>query len=366
MMPILRPTVAEIDLTKLTRNLQKIRGQVGDQTQLLAILKANAYGHGAVALGRFIEEKNLAHWFGVASVEEGIALREAGLQTPILVLGSIYPFEAFEYAIRYNLAVTVASLQAAQAVCEIAGKLGKKAICHVKQDTGMGRIGTRRGNVVAVIEYLHKNPHAVLDGLYSHLSSVDSDPAYTEQQIGYFRDTLTNLQLKNIDVPHIHLAASAALVARPDAHFTLVRPGHSIYGLEKGYEPILSLKTRVVYVKDIPSGFSVSYNRSFVATHPVKVATLPLGYGDGYMRALSNKADVLIRGKRCRVLGNITMDMLMVDISGVPDVVVGDEVVVVGRQGDEEITLAELADLAGTIDYELCTQLNARVPRIYK
>lgn len=366
MMPILRPTIAEVDLTKLTRNLQRVRTQVGPQTALLAILKANAYGHGAVKLGQFIEEKQLAQWFGVASVEEGIALREAGLKTPILVLGSIYPFEAFEYAIKYDLAVTIASLQAAQAVCDVAAKLGKKAVCHVKQDTGMGRIGTRRGGAMKMIEFLHKNPHAVLDGLYSHLASVESDPAYTEQQIGYFRDTLTNIQLKNISIPHIHLAASTALVARPDVHFSLVRPGHSMYGLEKGYEPILSLKTRVVYVKDVPTGFSVSYNRSFVATHPVKVATLPIGYGDGYMRALSNKADVLIRGKRCRVLGNITMDMMMVDISAVPDVSVGDEVVVVGRQDDEEITLAELAELAGTIDYELCTQLNTRVPRIYK
>lgn len=366
MTPILRPTIAEVDLTKLMRNLQKIRSQIGLQPAILAILKANAYGHGAVKIGQFIEEKKLAQWFGVASIEEGIALREAGLKTPILVLGSIYPFEAFEYAIKYDLAVTVASLQAAQAVCEMAAKLGKKAICHVKQDTGMGRIGTRRENVIKVLEFLHQNPHATLDGLYSHLSSVTSDPAYTEQQIGFFRDTLTNIQLKNIPIPHVHLAASTALLARPDVHFTLVRPGHSIYGLEEGYEPILSLKTKVVYVKDVPAGFSVSYNRSFVATRPTKVATLPLGYGDGYMRVLSNKAEVLIHGKRCRVLGNITMDMLMVDITHVQDVIVGDEVMIVGRQGDEEITLAQLADLAGTIDYELCTQLNARVPRVYK
>ena len=366
MMPILRPTIAEIDLTKLARNLNKVRSQVGAHTEILAILKANAYGHGAIALGSFIEEKKLAQWFGVASVEEGIALREAGLKTPILVLGSIYPFEAFEYAISHDLAVTVASLQAAQAVCKAAQKVGKKAICHVKQDTGMGRIGTRRGGVMKTLEFLHQNPYAILDGLYSHLSSVETDPAYTEQQIGFFRDTLTNLQLKNISVNHLHLAASTALVVRPDIHYTLVRPGHSLYGLEKGYEPILTLKTQVVYVKDVAAGASISYNRSFRAKEPMKVATLPLGYGDGYMRALSNKADVLIRGQRCRVLGNVTMDMLMVDITHVPEVCVGDEVVAVGRQGSEEITLGELACLVGTIDYELCTQLNARVPRIYK
>lgn len=366
MLPILRPTVAEIDLTKLTRNLRNIRTQVGPQPEILAILKANAYGHGAVKLGEFIEQNALAQWFGVASVEEGIALREAGLQTPILVLGSIYPFEAFEYAVKYRLAVTIASLAAAQAACQTAQRLGGKIVCHVKQDTGMGRIGTRRGAVMKVLELLHQHPAAVLDGLYSHLSCVGSDSHYTQEQIGYFRDTLTSLQLKNITLPRVHIAASAALVARPDARYTLVRPGHSIYGLEEGYEPILSLKTRVVYVKDVPAGTSISYNRSFIATQPMKVATLPLGYGDGYPRALSNKAAVLIRGKHCRILGNVTMDMLMVDVSHVPGVCVGDEVVAVGRQNNEEITLKELADLAGTIDYEICTQLNARVPRIYR
>ncbi len=355
MLPILRPTLVEVDLTKLTRNLRKVRSQVGPHTQVLAILKANAYGHGAQKLGQFIEQHKLADWFGVASVEEGIILREMGLQTPILVLGSIYPFEAFEYAIKHNLAVTIASLEAAKAACACAEKLGQKIVCHVKQDTGMGRIGTRRGAVGKVLEFLHQHPHAVLDGLYSHFSSVGTDPDYTQEQLGYFCDTLTHLKLKNITVPHVHIAASAALVARPDAQFTLVRPGHSLYGLEPGYEPILTWKTRVVYVKDVPAGSSISYNRSFRAKEPLKVATLPLGYGDGYLRTLSS-----------RVLGNITMDMCMVDITAVPGVCVGDEVVIVGRQGDEEITLAQLADLAGTIDYEICTQLNARVPRIYK
>lgn len=366
MTPILRPTVAEVDLVKLARNLRKVRTQVGPHVEMLAILKANAYGHGAAALGKFIEENKLAQWFGVASMEEGVALREAGLQTPTLVLGSIYPFEAFEYAIKHNLAVTIASLHAAKAACACAEKLDQQIVCHVKQDTGMGRIGTRRGAVMKVLEFLHTNPHAVLDGLYSHLSSVETDPAYTQEQIGYLRDTLTNLQLKEIPVPRVHIAASAALVARPDAHYTLVRPGHSLYGLEPGYEPVLSWKTRVVYLKDVPAGASISYNRSFRAKEPMKVATLPLGYGDGYMRALSNKADVLIKGRRCRILGNITMDMCMADVTHVPGVQVGDEVVIVGRQGDEEITLKELAGLAGTIDYEICTQLNARVPRIYK
>ena len=174
------------------------------------------------------------------------------------------------------------------------------------------------------------------------------------------------MQLQNIHINHCHLAASTAILKRPDIYFDMVRPGHSIYGLEEGFEPILSLKTRIVYLKDVPTGSSISYNRSFIAKEPMKVATLPIGYGDGYLRSLSNKAEVLIGAKRCRVLGNITMDMMMVDVSQVPGAKVGDEVVIVGTQGKQTITLGELAEKAGTIDYELCTLLMPRVPRIYK
>ena len=365
-MPILRPTIAEVDLKKLARNMRKVHEQAGPGVKVLTVLKANAYGHGAEKLGLFLQQRQLSDFFGTASVEEGMALRQAGVTLPILVLGSIYPFEAFEYAINHNLAITIASLDAAKAVSEIAAKLGKKALCHVKQDTGMGRIGTRRGGVFNVIDFLAHSPHVVLEGLYTHLSSVETDPAYTEAQIGYYRDTLTNVKLHGMHIPLCHVAASSAIVARPDAHYDMVRTGHSAFGLEKGFEPILSLKTRVVYVKDVPAGSSISYNRSFIAPRAMKVATLPLGYGDGYLRALSNKADILIRGKRCRVLGNVTMDMLMVDITEAGPVAVGDEAVAVGRQGDEEVTYAELAEKAGTIDYELCTLLMPRVPRIYK
>lgn len=363
--PILRPTIAEVDLKKMTRNLHHVRERVGN-VKILTLLKANAYGHGAVPVGLFLQKNNLCDFFGVASVEEGLALRQAGVTLPILVLGSIYPFEAFEYAIKNDLAITIASQAAADAVCNIAAKVGKKALCHVKQDTGMGRIGTRRANVFGVIETLAKNPHVILDGLYSHLSSADTDPAFTEEQIGYFRDTLTNVKLHGIHINHIHLAASPAIAARTDIFYDMVRPGHASFGLEAGYEPVMSFKTRVVYVKDVPAGSSISYGRSFITQKPMKVATLPVGYGDGYLRALSNKADVLIKGKRRRVLGNVTMDMMMVDITDGPEVSVGDEAVLAGRQGDEEISWAELAEKAGTIDYELCTLLMQRVPRIYK
>ena len=203
---MLRPTWAEIDLCAYERNLQKIRSKVGTEVKILALLKANAYGHGALELGLLAQEKGLCDFFGVASVEEGISLRQGGVTLPILVLGSLYPFEAFEYAIDYDLSVTIASLAAAKSIKEIALKKGKKARCHVKQDSGMNRIGTRRSRVMAVLEELDKDPFIELEGLFTHLSSVDTDPAYTEEQVGYFRDTMTNVRLQKIPVVLCHIS----------------------------------------------------------------------------------------------------------------------------------------------------------------
>lgn len=364
--PFLRPTWAEINLGAYERNLQKVRALVGPEVKILALLKANAYGHGALELGKYAQEHNLCQFFGAASVEEGVALRQADITLPVLVLGSLYPFEAFEYAIKYDLSVAIASMDAAKAVKQIARKLGKKARCHVKQDSGMGRIGTRRGGVMHIIHELENDEFIVLEGLFTHLSSVETDPAFTEEQIGYFRDTMTNVRLHKIPVQICHVAASPAIVRRPDSYEDMVRAGHASFGLADGFEPILSLKSRIVFAKEVAPGASISYNRSFIAPRAMKVATVPVGYGDGYLRALSGKADVLIKGKRCKILGNITMDMCMVDVTAVADARVGDEVVLIGKQGAQEIRARELADKAGTIDYEITTLIMPRVPRFYK
>ena len=358
-------TWAVINLGAYQRNLQKIRQQIGPAVKLLALLKANAYGHGAVALGQYAQAHQLCQFFGVASVEEGMSLRQQGITLPILILGSLYPFEAFEYAIEHDLSVTVASVEAALAVIKAAHKLGKKARCHVKQDSGMGRIGTRRGGVVKILEILQQDPYIMLEGLFTHLSSVDTDPAYTEEQIGYFRDTMTHIRLNHIPVQICHMAASPAIELRPDSYCDMVRAGHSAFGLAEHFEPILSLKSRIVFAKDVAAGASISYNRSFRADKPMRIATIPVGYGDGYLRALSNKAEVLIGGQRCKVLGNITMDMCMVDITALPQARVGDEVVLIGQQADQTIFARELAQKAGTIDYEITTLLMPRVPRVY-
>ena len=364
--PFLRPTWVDINLNAYRNNLQKVREKVGPQVKILALLKANAYGHGAEGLGLFAQKNNLCQFFGVASVEEGIALRKSGITLPILVLGSLYPFEVFEYAIKYDLSVAIASLEAAEAVKQAARKVGKKARCHVKQDSGMGRIGTRRGKVIDIIKALQQDEWTELEGLFTHLSSVDTDPIYTDEQVGYFRDTVTQVRLLKIPVQLCHVAASPAIELRPDIYCDMVRAGHCSFGMEDGYEPILTWKSRIVFLKDVAKGASISYNRSFIADKPMKVATIAVGYGDGYLRSLSHKAEVLIQGHRCRVLGNITMDMCMVDVTDVPQARVGDEVVLIGTQGTETIFANELAQKAGTIDYEITTLITARVPRFYK
>lgn len=364
--PFLRPTWAEINLGAFGRNLQKIRAMAGPEVKILTVLKANAYGHGALELGLYAQKHKLCDFFGAASVEEGVVLREGGITLPVLVLGSLYPFEAFEYAVKYDLSIAVASMDAAKAIKQVARKLGKKARCHVKQDSGMGRIGTRRGGVMHIIHELENDEFIMLEGLFTHLSSVETDPAFTEEQIGYFRDTMTNVRLHKIPVQICHMAASPAIMLRPDSYEGMVRTGHAAFGLTDGFEPVLSLKSRIVFAKEVAPGASISYNRSFIAPKAMKVATIPVGYGDGYLRALSNKADVLVGGKRCKILGNITMDMCMADISAAPQARVGEEVVLIGRQGGEEITAAELAQKAGTIDYELTTLLMPRVKRFYK
>ena len=220
--------------------------------------------------------------------------------------------------------------------------------------------------LIKVLETLSADELIDVEGLFTHLSSVDTDTMYTDEQIGYFRDTLTNVHLRNLPVKICHVAASPAIELRPDAYFDMVRAGHAAFGLAEHFEPILSLKSRIVFAKNVATGGSISYNRSYIAPKDMRVATIPVGYGDGYLRALSNKAEVLIQGHRCRVLGNITMDMCMVDISEVPQAHVGDEVVLIGKQGNETIFAREVAKKAGTIDYEITTLLMARVPRFYK
>jgi alanine racemase len=359
----LRPTWAEISLPAVERNLLALRAASGGK--VMFVVKANAYGHGAARLARHAQDKGLCDFFGVSCIEEGAELRQAGIKLPILVLGSIYPFSAFADALEADLSVTVASIEAAANLVAEAARLGKKARCHIKVDTGMGRIGSRRPGAVKIAQLLAQSGSAKIEGIYTHLSSPDSDSAFTRLQLKHFDDTLADFAKLGIDPGIRHAASSYPALHIPESRYDMVRPGIASYGLIDELEPALTLKTRIVFIKDLRPGASVSYGRSYRCRKATRVATIPIGYGDGWLRRLSNCGEALVGGVRCRIIGNVTMDMTMLDVSAVPEVHVGDEAVLLGKQGSDEITAQEVAALYGTITYEVVTLLNLRVARKY-
>jgi len=366
---LLRPTYAAVDLSALKFNLLKAKDIISarhpiKQPKVMLLVKANAYGHDALLIASNAQKEGLCDAFGVASIEEGITLRQNGINLPILVLGSIYPFDCFEYALKYNLSVTVASVRAAAFIVQLAEKLKVKALCHVKQETGMGRIGSRKPAALEMLRILNKSQYVQVEGTFSHFSSAEGDEEYTNRQLEYFKELLACAAAEGLNTGLAHIAATPGFLNYPASWFDMVRLGHLAYGLEEGFKPVLSLLSKVVFIKDVRAGTGISYGHTFVANTPRKIATIPIGYGDGFHRILSNKAQVLINGVRCPVIGNITMDMLMADITALGDIPVGSDVVLIGSQSKQVITAAEVAALAGTIDYEVLTSITARVPRI--
>ncbi|MFA5138417.1 MAG: alanine racemase [Elusimicrobiota bacterium] len=378
MAPIYRPTWAEVDLRRLRSNLVRLRRRMPKSTAIMLVVKANAYGHGAVEVSRAAEESGCIRWLGVSSVEEGIALRDAGVRKPILILGSLYPFESTLTAIRYGLRPTVASLdgvrfiaQAAQALgrLEPGGRRAQPLDCHLKIDTGMGRIGLRSPAVLEVVDALRRTPGVRLEGVYTHLARAEDDPVYTRAQLALFRECVRGIERAGLQAPLRHAANSAAALRFPESRWDMVRPGLAAYGLYgEGFEPVLSLKTRIVFLKSVGPNTHLGYGRHFKTRRNMRVATLPIGYGDGLPRLLSlgpSRAHVLVKGRRCPMVGAMSMDMTLIDVSGVPDVHIGDETVLIGRSGAWEIGARELAAAARTIPYEIVTRLAARVPRVY-
>ena len=361
--PLLRPTFAEINLNSLRNNILKAKSLIAKRgkgnPKILLLTKANAYGHDAVLVSKYVQDNNLADFLGVASIEEGMELRKKNITLPILVLGSIWPFECFEYAVKNNLSVTVASVKAAKFLAELSNKMKMKARAHIKQETGMNRIGSRRPAAIEILKVLNQAPFVEVEGVFSHFSCANNKE-YSKKQFTYFNELLADAKAQNLNVGIKHLSASLAFLKYPQAQFDMVRLGHLAYGLEDGFEPVLSLKSKVVFIKDIRAGVPVGYGGTFITKRPSKIATIPLGYGDGYPRILSNKTEVEILGKRCKQIGSITMDMMMVDITELGDIKIGTEVTLIGKN----ITAKELAALSGTIDYEILTSIAKRVPRI--
>lgn len=361
--PLLRPTFAEINVHALKNNLLKAKSLIAKRgvgnPKILLLVKANAYGHDAGLISKYVQDNKLVDFLGVASIEEGMELRQKNITLPILVLGSIWPFECFEYAIKNKLSVTVASVRAAKFLAELSAKLKMKAYAHVKQETGMNRIGSRRPAALEMLKTLNEAPYVEVQGTFSHFACADNED-YSQKQFTYFNELLSDAKTQNLNVGLRHLSASLAFLKYPQAQFDMVRLGHLAYGLEDGFEPVLSLKSKIVFIKDVREHVSIGYGGTFVTKRPSKIATIPIGYGDGYPRSLSNKTDVEILGKRCPQIGNITMDMMMVDITELGDLKIGTEVTLIGKN----LPALELAKKCGTIDYEILTILSKRFPRL--
>lgn len=354
-----RPTWAEVDLAALRGNLQLFRSKMPRGVKLMFVVKGNAYGHGAVPCAKEAEKARLADWLGVSSVEEGVALREAGLKLPVLVLGSLFPFESFLAAAEHRLTPTIASLEGARRLVEAAKSSGRRVDCHLKVETGMGRIGVSPLAAVAVAEYLRTEPLVRLQGVYTHLACAEDDALFTKTQLKRFNEALAGVG----SVPLVHAANSAGALRYPAARFTLVRPGLALYGLYNGFTPILTLKSKLVFIKTVPKGTPVSYGATFRAKRLSRIATLPIGYADGWSRAHSNNGKVVVGGKLCPIVGRVTMDMTMVDVTDAPQARVGDDAVLIGAQ--KGATAQDAARRLGTIPYEITTALSARVPRVY-
>ncbi len=365
-----RPTRIRVDLDALSANLRALQAHAG--VPVMGIVKANAYGHGLVPVALHLQAQGVAQ-LGVAFVEEGIALRRAGVRVPILVLGGIHAPQVSSF-IAHDLEVTVSSVDKLRQVEQAAESMDRKAVIHLKLDTGMERIGVHSGNAAPFIEAAVASRWCVVKGVYSHLACSD-DPAspMTGEQLRRFLDACAHFDHIGAPMPVRHLANSGGVLHFPGTHLDMVRPGIALYGVlpdpasraAVGLRPALSLVSKVVYFKVVKAGSSVSYGATWSAARDTRVVTVPIGYGDGYPRALSSRGEVLVRGRRLPIAGRICMDQFMVDIGPEGTAYNGDEVVLIGRQGEAAISCEAVAQAAGTIPYEILTGLNERIPREY-
>ncbi|HEX7801266.1 MAG TPA: alanine racemase [Pseudoxanthomonas sp.] len=365
-----RPTRIRVDLGALTHNLRALHSHTG--VPVMGIVKANAYGHGLVPVALHLEAQGIAQ-LGVAFVEEGLALRRAGVKVPILVLGGIHAPQVTQFLI-HDLEVTVSSIDKLRQVEQAAESIGRKAVIHLKIDTGMERIGVHSESAAAFIEAAVASRWCTVKGVYSHLAcSDDPSSAMTAEQLQRFLAACSHFERIGAPMPLRHLANSGGVLHFPETWLDMVRPGIALYGVMPdpasratvALKPALSLVSSVVYFKVVGAGRTVSYGATWTAKADTRVITLPIGYGDGYPRALSSRGQVLVRGQRHPIIGRICMDQFMVDIGPAGTAYNGDEVVLIGRQGDAAIDCEAVAQAAGTIPYEILTGLNQRIPREY-
>ncbi len=365
-----RPTLAEIDLHAIASNVAAIRQRV-HPAEVMAVVKANGYGHGAVQVARAALNAG-ATLLGVALVEEGIALRRSGIAAPILVFGGLFENQIDSY-LAHDLQMTLYDARLAESVSQRARALNKAAAVHVKFDTGMGRVGVTRAPL-DFLQHLASLPGISLQGLYTHLATSDeADLSYAHTQLTRFREIVAAARECDIAPRWIHAANSGAILSLPEAHCNLVRAGVMMYGYYPSaevarsitLEPAMRIITRVLFVKRVPVGALISYNRTFQTQRESVLATLPIGYADGFLRRFSNNMNVLIRGCKCPVVGRVCMDQIIVDVTEVSDICVGEEVVLMGKQGEEEISIYDWCERLETIPYEVTCGISSRVPRVY-
>jgi alanine racemase len=366
----LRPTVVEVSLARLAENFRAIQAAVAPAA-VMPIVKANAYGHGLVPVARHLASLG-ARSLGVAFLEEAVALREAGIAVPILVMGGIFG-DQIPIFLRHGLTLTASSVDKLKQIDEIAGRVGVTATVHLKIDTGMERIGVHYYNARGLLERAAACARVRVEGIYSHFANADAEDLTSARlQLARFLEVLEWYDKQGVTPPVRHMANSGAVLQLRESHLDLVRPGILLYGVYPSLEvrktiavrPALSLRSRVVYFKVVTPGHPVSYGSTWQSDHPVRIVTVPVGYGDGYFRALSNVAHVLIRGRKYPVVGRVCMDQIMVNIEW-ETAYNGDVVTLLGADGDELITCEDLAEWAGTIPYEVLTNLNTRIPRVY-
>jgi alanine racemase len=367
------PTYATVNLTALAHNLSCIKRYLSPDCEVMAIVKANAYGHGAEETARALARQGIGR-FAVASLDEGIALRQAGISASIVVLGALFE-EQVSDLVAHKLTPVVSDGQILPALAKAARSHTAPYPIHLKVETGMGRLGFSSEELLSLLDNpLLRNPLQV-EGMMTHLADADGkDGTFTERQLGAFRAVVDQIRQRGISLPLVHAANSAAIVRFPDAHFSLVRPGIMLYGyhtlpatvLAPDLRPVLSLHTKIVQLRTIPRGGTVSYNGTFVATRPTRIAVLPIGYADGYSRQLSHRGSVLIRGRRASIVGLVCMDMIMVDVTDIAQLHVGETATLIGQQGGESILADEVAGWIDTIPYEVLCGIGSRVPRLYE
>jgi alanine racemase len=368
----LHTSYATIDLAALGRNLSRLQTRLHPNCGVMAVVKANAYGHGAVEISRALMELGISN-LAVASVQEGVALRHAGITADIVVLADLFD-EHCDDLFAYRLKPVINDLRLLPTLAKKAETAQHPFPIHLKIDTGMGRLGFPPSEFERVLDALPSWKSLTIEGLMTHLADSDGEETgHTERQLELFRTMLDGCKRRGMMVPMIHAANSAALIRYPHSHFSLVRPGIALYGYHTlpqavqydELHPILSLRSTVMQLRTIKPGDSISYNRTFIAKRPSIIAVLPIGYADGYSRKLSNNGCVLIKGRRAPVVGLVCMDMTMVDVTDLPSVRIGDAVTVIGRDGNDAIWADEIAQWSGTIPYEVLCAIGPRIPRVY-